>query len=216
MPIFHRDVKSTNILLDDAFTTKVSDFGASRSISIDQTRVVTAVQGTFGYLDPEYYYTGQLTEKSDVYSFGVMLVELLTRKKPIFLNCLGEKQNLCHCFLQALRDKTTMDVVDSQVAEEASQGEIDEIAVVAEMCLRSKGEKRPKMKEVELRLQLLRAKISETYKEESKGVRETKQSLLSSEYRSTSLTMTKGAEIGLVSRCYTMEQEMIYSADFPR
>jgi serine/threonine protein kinase len=215
MPIFHRDVKSTNTLLDDAFTTKVSDFGASRSISIDQTRVVTAVQGTFGYLDPEYYYTGQLTEKSDVYSFGVILVELLTRKKPIFLNCLGEKQNLCHCFLQALRDKTTMDVVDSQVAEEASQGEIDEIAFVAEMCLRSKGEKRPKMKEVELRLQLLRAKISETYKEESKGVRETKQSL-SSEYRSTSLTMTKGAEIGLVSRCYTMEQEMIYSADFPR
>uniref|UniRef100_K4A5I8 Protein kinase domain-containing protein n=1 Tax=Setaria italica TaxID=4555 RepID=K4A5I8_SETIT len=223
MPIFHRDVKSTNILLDDAFTTKVSDFGASRSISIDQSRVVTAVQGTFGYLDPEYYYTGLLTEKSDVYSFGVILVELLTRKKPIFLNCLGEKQNLHHYFLQALRDKTTMDVVDSQVVLEASQGEIDEIALVAEMCLRTKGETRPKMKEVELRLQLLKANISKTCKKGSKRGRETKQSL-SSEYRSTSLTMTKGAEIGLVanpssqavSRCYTMEQEMIHSAEFPR
>jgi serine/threonine protein kinase len=224
MPIFHRDVKSTNILLDDAFTAKVSDFGSSRSISIDQTRVVTAVQGTFGYLDPEYYYTGQLTEKSDVYSFGVILVELLTRKKPIFLNHLGEKQNLCHYFLQVLRDKTTMDLVDCQVLEEASQSDVDEVTLVAEICLRPKGEQRPKMKEVELRLQLLRSKISRTYKEESKRGRETKQ-LLSSEYKSTSLTiMNKRAENGLVdnpssqaaSRCYTMEQEMIYSTEFPR
>ncbi|CAL4923217.1 unnamed protein product [Urochloa decumbens] len=223
MPIFHRDVKSTNILLDNTFTTKVSDFGASRSISIDQTHVVTAVQGTFGYLDPEYYYTGQLTEKSDVYSFGVILVEILTRKKTVFLNCLGEKQNLCHCFLQALRDNTIMDMVDSQVADEASQSEIYEIALVAEMCLRSKGEKRPKMKEVELRLQLLRAEMSKAYKEELKGGREIKQSL-SSEYKSTYLAMSKRAEIGLfanssaqaVSRCYTMEQEMMYSAEFPR
>ena len=114
-------------------------------------------------------------------------------------------------------------MVDPQVAEEANQSETDEIAVVAEMCLRSKGENRPKMKEVELRLQLLRAKISRTHKEESKRGRETSQSL-SSEYRSTSLTMTRRAEIGFVanlssqavSRCHTMEQEMIYSAEFPR
>ncbi|KAG0550669.1 hypothetical protein BDA96_01G358400 [Sorghum bicolor] len=224
MPIFHRDVKSTNILLDDAFTAKVSDFGASRSISIDQTRVVTAVQGTFGYLDPEYYYTGQLTEKSDVYSFGVILVELLTRKKPIFLNHLGEKQNLCHYFLQVLRDKTTTNLVDCQILEEASQSDVDEVTLIAEMCVRPKGEQRPKMKEVELRLQLLRSKISGTYKEEPKRGRKTKQ-LISSEYKSTYLTiMNKRAENDLVdnpashvaSRCYTMEQEMIYSTEFPR
>ncbi|XP_047071575.1 wall-associated receptor kinase-like 1 isoform X4 [Lolium rigidum] len=225
MPIFHRDVKSANILLDDTFTAKVSDFGASRSISIDQTHVVTIVQGTFGYLDPEYYYTGQLTEKSDVYSFGVILVELLTRKKPIFLNSLGDKQNLGHYFLRGLRDDTVMDIIDPQVVHEASQREIDEIVSVAETCLRNKGEQRPKMKEVELRLQLLRARRPpRTHNEESQWDSEAKPLLPPTKSKSTSLVMEKNVELGIVanpasqtlSRCYTMEREMISSSEFPR
>ncbi|XP_020192101.1 wall-associated receptor kinase 5-like [Aegilops tauschii subsp. strangulata] len=217
IPIFHRDVKSANILLTDNVSVKVADFGASRSISIDETRVVTAVQGTFGYLDPEYYHTGQLTEKSDVYSFGVIIVELLTRKKSIFLDSHGENKNLCHFFVQRQQDNTIMEIVDVQVLEEGTERQIDEMASLAMACLKHRGEERPTMKEVELRLQSMRGKMvmKRNHELERHGEAVTLLPSNYSNYFSTSFGAANSSN-QCVTRCCTMERELVSWTDLPR
>uniref|UniRef100_A0A0E0AX76 Protein kinase domain-containing protein n=1 Tax=Oryza glumipatula TaxID=40148 RepID=A0A0E0AX76_9ORYZ len=153
MPIFHRDIKSSNILLDNNLTAKISDFGASRYIPMDQTGITTVVQGTMGYLDPMYYYTGRLTDKSDVFSFGVLLVELLTRKKPIVYR-FGDGDSLVSHFISLFKSHDVADIIDPQVMEEES-GEVSEVAALAAICTKLKASERPSMREVEMALEYL-------------------------------------------------------------
>ena len=103
-PILHGDVKTANILLDDNYMAKVSDFGASILAPSDNEQYVTVVQGTCGYLDPEYMQTCKLTDKSDVYSFGVILLEVLTGQVPLKLNGPEEQRSLTSNFLTAMKE----------------------------------------------------------------------------------------------------------------
>ncbi|XP_059590135.1 wall-associated receptor kinase-like 22 isoform X1 [Vitis vinifera] len=156
IPIYHRDIKSTNILLDDKYRAKVSDFGASRSIAIDQTHLTTLVQGTLGYLDPEYFQTSQFTEKSDVYSFGVVLVELLTGQKPICSTRPQEEKNLATHFILSLQESRLFDILDSRVVKEGGKEEIMAVAYLTYRCLNLNGRKMPTMKEVITELEHIR------------------------------------------------------------
>ncbi|KAM0027568.1 putative protein kinase RLK-Pelle-WAK family [Helianthus debilis subsp. tardiflorus] len=124
MSIIHRDVKSTNILLDDNYIAKIADFGASRLVPLGHDQVTTLVQGTIGYLDPEYFHTGHLTDKSDVYSFGVVLAELLTGKKPIDPGRGFDDTNLATYSLKAKKENRLLEILDHQVVKEATDDQL--------------------------------------------------------------------------------------------
>jgi serine/threonine protein kinase len=212
--IFHRDVKSSNILLDANYAAKVSDFGASRTVPIDHSHLVTNVQATFGYLDPEYYHTGQLNEKSDVYSFGVVLLELLMRKQPVFTAESGTKESLCNYFLSEIKSRQPKDIVSAQVREEATQEEINKVASLAEMCLRLKGEERPTMKQVESTLQLIRgnrgnsSQADPAVQQEMQGHQPLVENL---DERTCNMASQRSR-----AACYSLEQEFLLSAGVPR
>ncbi|KAF7816781.1 putative wall-associated receptor kinase-like 16 [Senna tora] len=152
IPIIHRDIKSTNILLDHNHRAKVSDFGASKLVPLDETQITTVVQGTLGYLDPEYLQTGQLNEKSDVYSFGVVLVELLTGNKAVEFN-RPEQKNLAMYFVSSMKEDNLWEILDRQMLEQKKNAEqVKKVALLARKCLRVVGEERPTMKEVAMEL----------------------------------------------------------------
>ncbi|XP_062092620.1 wall-associated receptor kinase-like 20 [Humulus lupulus] len=150
-PIYHRDVKSSNILLDQKKSAKVSDFGLSRLAHTDMSHVSTCAQGTLGYLDPEYYRNYQLTDKSDVYSFGVVLLELLTSQKAIDFTRESDDVNLAVYVQRMVAEERLMEVVDPVLKEGTTDLERDTmkaLGFLAVGCLEERRQNRPSMKEV--------------------------------------------------------------------
>ncbi|CAL1390746.1 unnamed protein product [Linum trigynum] len=150
MPIYHRDVKSKNILLDAKYRAKVADFGTSRSIKIDATHLTTRVEGTFGYMDPEYYQSNQYTEKSDVYNFGVVLFELLTRKKPVSSNDSSEEvmSHITSFILSSTDESKWFEMIDPRVLKESGKVDVLTLANLTRKCVSLTRTSRPTMKEV--------------------------------------------------------------------
>ncbi|XP_010440918.1 PREDICTED: LEAF RUST 10 DISEASE-RESISTANCE LOCUS RECEPTOR-LIKE PROTEIN KINASE-like 1.3 [Camelina sativa] len=149
--IIHRDVKTTNILLDSNYEVKVADFGLSRLFPTDQTHISTAPQGTPGYVDPEYYQCYRLNEKSDVYSFGVVLTELISSKEAVDITRHRHDINLANMAISKIRNDAVHELADLSLGFERDPSVKKAMTSVAELafrCLQQEREVRPSMDEI--------------------------------------------------------------------
>ncbi|CAF1830241.1 unnamed protein product [Brassica oleracea var. botrytis] len=146
-PMVHRDVKSTNILLDDRFVAKLADFGLSRSFCVGaETQVATVVAGTPGYLDPEYYQTNWLNEKSDVYSFGIVLMEMITNRSVIELT--REKAHIAEWVKILISRGDLEKIVDTNLGGDYDSNTVWKILELAMSCVSHSSSDKPTMSKV--------------------------------------------------------------------
>ncbi|KAL3520840.1 hypothetical protein ACH5RR_018989 [Cinchona calisaya] len=152
--VIHRDVKDTNILLDENFVPKISDFGLSKLEKTSQSKsyVSTRVKGTLGYLDPYYSRTNKLTRKSDVYSFGIVLLVVL-RGRPVIDTENLEQQSLLFCFQECISKGEIADIIDPSLQGKISPKSLNIFVKCIESCLHYKPKSRPTMAQVVVSLE---------------------------------------------------------------
>ncbi|KAM7473794.1 hypothetical protein LguiB_021037 [Lonicera macranthoides] len=149
--VIHRDLKSSNILLDDSWAAKVSDIGLSKIGPANQSassHVSTNVKGTFGYVDPEYLVTHRLTRKSDVYSFGVVLLEVLSGRRAVDLNRCEEQWGLAGWAKECIKKGELDQIIDPNSSWEILPNSLTAFVKIADHCLHYRSKKRPTMAEV--------------------------------------------------------------------
>ncbi|XP_031247368.1 LRR receptor-like serine/threonine-protein kinase IOS1 [Pistacia vera] len=146
-PIVHRDIKSTNILLNETFQAKLADFGLSKSFPVEgETHVSTKIAGTPGYLDPEYYTSNKLTEKSDVYSFGMVLLEIITGK-PVIEKSF-ERTHISRWVSSMLEKADIRNIVDPKLRGDFGINSVWKAVEIAMACIASTSTNRPTMSRV--------------------------------------------------------------------
>ncbi|XP_044487988.1 probable receptor-like serine/threonine-protein kinase At4g34500 [Mangifera indica] len=146
--VVHRDVKSSNILLDKSWNPKVSDFGLAKLLGSEATYVTTRVMGTFGYVSPEYASTGMLNEGSDVYSFGVLLMEIITGRSPIDYSRPPGETNLVDWFKGMVASRRGEELVDPLIEVHPSARVLKKALLVCLRCIDLDAHKRPKMGQI--------------------------------------------------------------------
>ncbi|KAL9673874.1 hypothetical protein QQ045_030136 [Rhodiola kirilowii] len=146
--VVHRDVKSSNILLDRKWNAKVSDFGLAKLLESEKSHVTTRVMGTFGYVSPEYASTGMLTEASDVYSFGVLLMEIITGRIPVDYSKPPEEMNLIDWFKSKVASRQGEEVVDPLIVIQPTPRQLKRVLLVCLRCIDMDVTKRPKMGQI--------------------------------------------------------------------
>ncbi|XP_013661180.2 LRR receptor-like serine/threonine-protein kinase FEI 1 [Brassica napus] len=153
--IVHRDIKSSNILLNDKLEPRVSDFGLAKLLVDEEAHVTTVVAGTFGYLAPEYLQNGRATEKSDVYSFGVLLLELVTGKRPTDTTFVNRGLNVVGWMNTLLKEDRLEDVMDKRCVG-VDEDSVEVLIEIAARCTAANAEDRPAMNQV---VQLLEQEV---------------------------------------------------------
>ncbi|KAL4309890.1 hypothetical protein GQ457_01G029560 [Hibiscus cannabinus] len=146
--VVHRDIKSSNILIDDDFDAKISDFGLAKLLGDGKSYITTRVMGTFGYVAPEYANSGLLNEKSDVYSYGVVLLEAITGRYPVDYDRPQPEVNMVEWLKMMVQLRRSEEVVDPNIETRPSTSALKRALLTALRCVDPDAEKRPKMSQI--------------------------------------------------------------------